>query len=148
MRPLTSPRSPGYSFVFGMSGRTTAGRYALKREIGRGGMGLVWEAFDPTLRRRVALKLMSPEHVASIDARRRFEREATAIAHATLEALDVSGALAGFEVYLDAMPEPRERWALLKLITRELRVGVSARLANARASWKRRKEVTSPLFGL
>jgi DNA ligase-1 len=33
------------------------------------------------------------------------------------------------EGWLDAMEEPRERWALLKLMTRELRVGLTARLA-------------------
>jgi serine/threonine protein kinase/class 3 adenylate cyclase len=43
-------------------------------------MGAVWAAFDVSLRRRVALKLMSPDHVASPGARSRFEREAMAIA--------------------------------------------------------------------
>src|SRR6516225_7786342 len=33
------------------------------------------------------------------------------------------------EGWLDAMREPRERWALLKLVTGGLRVGLSARLA-------------------
>jgi class 3 adenylate cyclase/tRNA A-37 threonylcarbamoyl transferase component Bud32 len=43
-------------------------------------MGAVWVAFDTALRRRVALKLMSPDHLASSSARSRFEREAMAIA--------------------------------------------------------------------
>jgi len=38
------------------------------------------------------------------------------------------------EGWLDAMDEPRERWALLKLMTRELRVGLSARLAKQAAA--------------
>jgi len=38
------------------------------------------------------------------------------------------------EGWLDAMREPRERWALLKLMTRELRVGLSARLAKQAAA--------------
>ena len=38
------------------------------------------------------------------------------------------------EGWLDAMPEPRERWALLKLMTRELRVGLTARLAKRAAA--------------
>jgi DNA ligase-1 len=38
------------------------------------------------------------------------------------------------EGWLDAMPEPRERWALLKLVTGALRVGLSARLAKQAAA--------------
>jgi DNA ligase-1 len=38
------------------------------------------------------------------------------------------------EGWLDAMAEPRERWALLKLMTRELRVGLTARLAKRAAA--------------
>ncbi|WP_437724993.1 protein kinase domain-containing protein [Sorangium sp. So ce861] len=63
-----------------MSNRTIARKYTLRREIGRGGMGVIWEAFDQALRRPVALKVMTPEHVTSDAARRRFEREAMAIA--------------------------------------------------------------------
>ncbi len=38
------------------------------------------------------------------------------------------------EGWLDAMPEARERWALLKLVTGALRVGLSARLAKQAAA--------------
>lgn len=38
------------------------------------------------------------------------------------------------ESWLDAMPEARERWALLKLVTGALRVGLSARLAKQAAA--------------
>jgi eukaryotic-like serine/threonine-protein kinase len=62
------------------SGRTIAGKYTLRREIGRGNMGFVWEAYDQALRRPVAIKLMTPDRVASAPARRRFEREAMTIA--------------------------------------------------------------------
>src|ERR1044071_1004823 len=37
------------------------------------------------------------------------------------------------EAWLDAMPQPRERWALLKLMTGALRVGMTARLAKRAA---------------
>ncbi len=63
-----------------MEGRTVGGKYTLERELARGGMGAVWAAFDGSLRRRVALKLMSPDHLTSPSARSRFEREAMAIA--------------------------------------------------------------------
>jgi len=63
-----------------MEGRTVGSKYTLEREVARGGMGAVWAAFDASLRRRVALKLMSPDHLASPSARSRFEREAMAIA--------------------------------------------------------------------
>ncbi|MDI1428020.1 protein kinase domain-containing protein [Polyangium sorediatum] len=63
-----------------MSHRLIAGKYELVRQIGRGAMGYIWEGLDLHLRRRVALKLMSPDHVASTTARTRFDREAKAIA--------------------------------------------------------------------
>lgn len=66
--------------MFFMKERTIDGRYALKREIGRGGMGVVWEAFDQMLRRPVAVKLMMPENAVSYAARRNFEQEATTVA--------------------------------------------------------------------
>ena len=54
------------------------GRYQIVREIGRGGMGVVYLAQDVSLDRPVALKLL-PRHLTSDPNRlRRFEREARA----------------------------------------------------------------------
>lgn len=54
-------------------------RYRLDREIGRGGMGIVYRATDLDLRREVAVKVL-PETVSSPVARERFLREARAAA--------------------------------------------------------------------
>ncbi|WP_299054306.1 protein kinase [uncultured Nocardioides sp.] len=58
----------------------TVGRYRLEREIGRGGMGVVFAAADPGLQRAVAVKVMSGELARSPQFRSRFAREATALA--------------------------------------------------------------------
>ena len=59
------------------------GRYEIERLIGRGGMGLVFRAFDPQLHRVVALKMLAPHFAASKEARERFAREARAVAALT-----------------------------------------------------------------
>jgi serine/threonine-protein kinase len=53
-----------------------AGRYEVEREIGRGGMGIVYRARDLALERPVAIKLLPPELAAHEDLRERFLREA------------------------------------------------------------------------
>jgi serine/threonine protein kinase len=56
------------------------GKYTIVREIGRGGMGVVYEALDTALDRRVALKMLMLQHKADPNAARideeRFLREA------------------------------------------------------------------------
>ncbi len=54
------------------------GEYRILREVGRGGMGIVYEASQETLDRRVALKVLP--RFASSDQRERFRREAQAAA--------------------------------------------------------------------
>ena len=54
--------------------------FKLVREIGRGGMGVVWEAIQLSLDRKVALKTLSAELSGGEDSVARFERETTALA--------------------------------------------------------------------
>ncbi|QDU21855.1 protein kinase domain-containing protein [Urbifossiella limnaea] len=56
------------------------GHYEVFGVVGRGGMGVVLRAIDTTLRRSVAVKLLSPALAAVPTARRRFAREARAAA--------------------------------------------------------------------
>ncbi|MEV4681490.1 serine/threonine-protein kinase [Streptomyces kurssanovii] len=62
-----------------MNGRVVGGRYELSALVGQGGMGQVWTAYDGRLDRRVAVKLLRPDHMAAATAademRRRFVRE-------------------------------------------------------------------------
>jgi hypothetical protein len=59
------------------------GPYRVHKVLGMGGMGVVFLALDPQLQRLVALKTLKPTMAASAGARRRFLREAQAIARIT-----------------------------------------------------------------
>ncbi len=52
------------------------GKYRVIKVLGAGGMGVVFEAEDSVLKRRVALKALLPGICSSADARERFLREA------------------------------------------------------------------------
>ncbi|QJW92968.1 HDOD domain-containing protein [Frigoriglobus tundricola] len=56
------------------------GEYELRSVLGRGAMGVVFKAFEPSLHRYVAVKLLNPERSAAPGAWERFAREARAAA--------------------------------------------------------------------
>ena len=56
------------------------GRYQIKAEIGRGGFGAVYEAFDPELGRTVALKALKPGRTRKTFSEEWIKKEAEAVA--------------------------------------------------------------------
>ena len=63
--------------------RRTLGRYQLDRRIAAGGMGEVWAAWDPQLRRELAIKFVRPDRADDGRERDRLLREARALARLT-----------------------------------------------------------------
>jgi len=58
----------------------TIGTYSIKGVLGRGAMGYVYKGFDESLRRYVAIKVLSPELKEQMEFRERFNVEAQALA--------------------------------------------------------------------
>jgi tRNA A-37 threonylcarbamoyl transferase component Bud32 len=54
--------------------------YEIRGVLGQGSMGVVLEAFDPALKRRVAIKVLAPDLASDEVSRRRFAREGQAAA--------------------------------------------------------------------
>lgn len=70
------------------------GEFAIVREVGRGGMGVVYEARQSHPERRVALKVLRTDYGPSDERRRLFEREIRALArlrHPGITAIHGSG---------------------------------------------------------
>lgn len=60
---------------------TQLGKYAIRRELGKGAMGIVYEGFDPVIERTVAIKTILPQQLQADEAAQvlaRFKREAQA----------------------------------------------------------------------
>ncbi|MGE5357579.1 MAG: serine/threonine-protein kinase [Bacteroidales bacterium] len=103
----------------------TLGPYRLERELGRGGMGVVYLAEDTRLARKVALKLLAPGAVRDEKRRERMRQEARAAARLSHPGIATVFALEEFDgelfiaseyvpgrtlrAYLDAGELPIER---------------------------------------
>ena len=72
-------------------GTVLAHRYEVVRELGRGGMGVVYKARQPRLNRLVALKILAPEREKDPAFAGRFEKEAQALARARRDQKDKGG---------------------------------------------------------
>jgi eukaryotic-like serine/threonine-protein kinase len=108
-----------------------AGRYAIERELGRGGTATVYLAEDLKHRRHVALKVLHPE-VASGIGTSRFLREisiAARLNHPHILALYDSGEVDGFVLY--AMPYVKGE-SLRQRIQRETQLPIDQAVAITR----------------
>ncbi len=63
-----------------LSPGATLGPYAIHAELGHGGMGVVYTAQDPRLKRQVAIKVLPPDLTRDDTAKQRFLQEAKAAA--------------------------------------------------------------------
>ncbi len=65
---------PGMTLIPG----STLGPYAIRSQLGQGGMGVVYLAQDPRLDRQVAIKVLPPDLTRDDIAKQRFLQEAKA----------------------------------------------------------------------
>jgi Tol biopolymer transport system component len=66
-----------------ISAGTQLGPFEVIDLLGAGGMGAVYRAYDPRLRRQVAIKVLPPAFSSDPDRLQRFEQEALAVARLT-----------------------------------------------------------------
>lgn len=107
------------------------GPYRIEDKLGAGGMGEVFRAYDDRLDRWIAIKLIRPDALASVEARRRFRREARAAARLSHPAIvqihDILESEDGDSIVMELV-EGRPLSALLA----EGRLGIGRALAMAR----------------
>jgi len=100
------------------------GDFRIVRELGRGGMGVVYEAIQESMDRRVALKVLSLTITGSPNAVKRFQREAKAagrLHHTNIVPIHAMGQYAGYWYYAMELVEGRP----LSDVVAQLRAGDS-----------------------
>ncbi len=102
------------------------GDFRIVREVGRGGMGVVYEAEQVSLQRRVALKVLP--FAATLDPRRllRFQNEARAagqLHHTNIVPVHAVGCERGFHYYAMQFIEGQTLAALIADLRRQERAG-------------------------
>ncbi|WP_084773732.1 serine/threonine-protein kinase [Nonomuraea candida] len=94
------------------SNRLVAGRYQLLRELGRGGMGVVWEGRDTLLHRQVAIKeVLLPDGLSPGDRERQLLR--TAREARTAAKLNHPNVVAVYDV----VEEGGRPWIVMELVS-------------------------------
>jgi serine/threonine-protein kinase len=116
------------------------GEYRIRRLIGEGGMGKVFEAEERLSGRRVALKVLRPELARSEEARRLFTNEMTILAHLdhphvvrSLSCSEIDGQLVMALEYLDGKTL-REVLASRSTLPWPEAVRIAAQIASALAA--------------
>ena len=96
---------------------TKLGKYEIRREVGRGGMGVVYEGYDPLIHRRVALKTLISELFTGPQADvylSRLQREAQAAGR-----LSHPNIVAVYDYGEEALPNPEHAGARMAFIAME-----------------------------
>ena len=124
---------------------TRIGPYQIVGPLGTGGMGEVYRARDPRLRRDVAIEVIAPRFAADPGRLRRFEHEAlaaAALAHPGIIGVYDVGTLAGSPYLADARDLGRELAKLKKQAARGSASVDPLRRANAaRRHGSRRRQL-------
>jgi len=107
---LTDPQHPS-----GPGELMTLGRFEIRRELARGGMGVIYEAVDPKLGRPIALKVMLGMEGSSLTRFRREARLAGQLRHPNIITIHEIGEVDGThfivmdlvvgQTFAEAMPE-------------------------------------------
>ena len=117
-----------------LSGMKQLGDYVLIREVGRGGMGVVFEAVHQSLGRRVALKVMLEHELESEKQIARFRREAQAAAklhHTNIVSVFGVGEANGYHYYVMEYIDGISLKSAVRSLTKEVPFSPNANEAQA-----------------